>query len=409
MNLIKIATAGSVDDGKSTLIGRLLYDTNSIPQDKLEELKRNSLEKGEELELALLTDGLVAEREQGITIDVAHIYFNTAKRKYIIADSPGHVEYTRNMITGTSTADVSVILIDASKGISEQTKQHLFITKLLQVEKVFIVVNKLDLLNYDKKLFDKICDEVKSVANKLNIDVNKLAFIPASSKYGVNIVKSSEETPWFKEGALLEQLEVFETKKEQLSARFNVQLVIRPNHNFRGYAGKVLSGVLKTGDTIVALPNKETARITAIYRKGVKITTTTANQSVVIELDREIDISRGSTLVSESAIPREHKDLHAEMAWMTREPLNKNKKYTLQHGSNSVSAKFKEVGKFLDTTFLNTLSNSNQEVKLNSIFNAQLNLSQSIFLDEYTKNKANGRFIIIDQGSNNTVAVGFVR
>lgn len=409
MNLIKIATAGSVDDGKSTLIGRLLYDTNSIPQDKLEELKRNSLAKGKELELALLTDGLVAEREQGITIDVAHIYFNTAKRKYIIADSPGHEEYTRNMITGTSTADVSVILIDASKGVSEQTKRHLFITKLLQIEKVFIVVNKLDLLNYEKVHFDKICDEVKKVATKLLTDVNKLAFIPASSKYGVNIVKSSKETPWFKEGALLEQLEVFETKKEEFSARFNVQLVIRPNQNFRGYAGKVISGVIKTGDMIVALPNKESAKVIHIYRKGVKMTTASANQSVVIELDREIDISRGSTLVSELDIPQEQKSIHAELAWLTREPLNKSEKYILQHGSNSVSVKFKEIGEFLDITSLVTSTNSNEEVKLNTIFSAHLHLAQAIFLDEYTKNKANGRFIIIDQRSNNTVAVGLVR
>lgn len=409
MNIVKIATAGSVDDGKSTLIGRLLFDTNSIPQDKLEELKRNSLKKGEELDLALLTDGLVAEREQGITIDVAHIYFNTNKRKYIIADSPGHVEYTRNMITGTSTAQVSLILIDASKGVLEQTKRHLYIADLLGVEKIFVVINKLDIVDYSQTQFEKLSEEVKQLAAGLEIDVQQLSFIPASSKYGVNIVNTSTiHTPWFKSGALLEQLEDFEPKEIAETARFNVQMVIRPHLDFRGFAGKILSGKLKTGDEITVLPSLATAKITGIIRKEVPLTEATKNQSVVITLDKEVDISRGNTLVLSSDVPTSAKEIRARFSWLTKDKLNSNTKYILQHGSNTVQTKFSEITQITNIETLQPSTGSFDDVDLNTLFTANLKTAQPLYLDKYKENKANGRFILIDSNTNNTVAVGFV-
>jgi sulfate adenylyltransferase subunit 1 len=409
MNIVKIATAGSVDDGKSTLIGRLLYDTNSIPQDKLEELKRNSLKKGQELELALLTDGLVAEREQGITIDVAHIYFNTNKRKYIIADSPGHVEYTRNMITGTSTAQVSVILIDASKGVLEQTKRHLFIANLLGVEKVFIVINKLDIVDYSQTVFENLSNDVKELAQELKIDVSQLSFIPASSKFGVNIVNTStEHTPWFTGKALLEQLEEFEPKTVEEKTRFNVQMVIRPDLNFRGFAGKVLSGKLTVGDEITVLPSLETAKITSILRKEEKLEAAVKNQSVVITLDREVDISRGSTLVLSNEVPEGSKQIKATFSWLTKDPLNSSAKYILQHGSNTIQTKFSSLEQITNIETLQPSEGTYEDVKLNALFTANLKTAQPLFLDNYKENKANGRFILIDTNTNNTVAVGFV-
>jgi sulfate adenylyltransferase subunit 1 len=409
MNIVKIATAGSVDDGKSTLIGRLLYDTNSIPQDKLEELKRNSLKKGQELELALLTDGLVAEREQGITIDVAHIYFNTNKRKYIIADSPGHVEYTRNMITGTSTAQVSVILIDASKGVLEQTKRHLFIANLLGVEKVFIVINKLDIVDYSQTVFENLSNEVKEIAKELIIDVSQLSFIPASSKFGVNIVNTStEHTPWFSGKALLEQLEEFEPKIVEEKTRFNVQMVIRPDLNFRGFAGKVLSGKLTVGDEITVLPSLETAKITSILRKEEKLEVAVKNQSVVITLNKEVDISRGSTLVLSSEVPEGSKQIKATFSWLTKDALNSSAKYVLQHGSNTIQTKFSNIEQITDIETLQPSAGTYEDVKLNALFTANLKTAQPLFLDKYKENKANGRFILIDTNTNNTVAVGFV-
>lgn len=409
MNIVKIATAGSVDDGKSTLIGRLLYDTNSIPQDKLEELKRNSLKKGEELELALLTDGLVAEREQGITIDVAHIYFNTDKRKYIIADSPGHVEYTRNMITGSSTAQVSVILIDASKGVLEQTKRHLYIANLLGIEKVFIVINKLDIVDYSESIFEKLSNEVRTIAKELGITEDKLSFIPASSKYGVNIVnQSAEHTPWFKGKALLEQLEEYEPQENKELTRFNVQMVIRPDLNFRGFAGKVLSGGLKVGDEITVLPSLETAEITSILRKDKKLDSASKNQSVVITLNKEVDISRGSTLVLSNEVPEGKKAITATFSWLTKDPLRSNSKYILQHGSNTVQTKFSSIDQITDIETLQPGEGDFDHVKLNALFTATLKTAQPLFLNSYNENKANGRFILIDTNTNNTVAVGFV-
>jgi sulfate adenylyltransferase subunit 1 len=302
MNIVRLSTAGSVDDGKSTLIGRLLFDTNSLSKDRFENIKSISAQRGlTDMDLSLITDGLTAEREQGITIDVAHIYFATEKRKYIIADTPGHVEYTRNMITGSSNSQVFVILIDARQGIIEQTKRHLFIASLMEIKEIIIVVNKIDLVNFDQAIYTNILSEIEKLKADFNLSNKKLTFIPVSAKLGDNVVNKSSNTPWYTGPTLLEYLESveFATEKNQ-PARFNVQYVVRPQsdefHDYRGYAGKLKSGALAVGDEVVVLASGQSAKIKRIHKFKTDLLKAEAGESITIELEKDIDISRGDIL-----------------------------------------------------------------------------------------------------------------
>lgn len=414
MDLLRIATAGSVDDGKSTLIGRLLYETNSITTDKLEAIERASQRKGINFtDLSLLTDGLIAEREQGITIDVAHIYFNTPKRKFIIADSPGHIEYTRNMITGASKADVSVILVDARNGILEQTHRHYYIASLLQIKHVMVCINKMDLVQFSEEAYTKIKNDFLEFANKIKSADQEIRFIPISSLLGENITKSSAQMSWYKEQPLLTQLESIEVQKdaEEKPARFPVQYVIRPRsegyHDFRGYAGRISSGTFKVGDAVVALPSLQESVIEKIHQYDTTLTEANATQSIVFTLKDNIDISRGDMLVKKQEQPELKKDIHADVCWINAQPLVPGKTYLLQHGAVQSKVKVSEIDYVQHPS---TLEKSQTSVlKLNDIASLRIRSSKSIAVDSYSTNKANGSFILIDEHSNSTVAVGLVK
>ena len=328
MDILRIATAGSVDDGKSTLIGRLLYDTKSITKDKLEAVEASSKRKGLDfVDLSLLTDGLIAEREQGITIDVAHIYFSTDKRKYIIADTPGHVEYTRNMITGASNAEASIVLIDARNGVIEQTKRHLFISSLLKIQTVFVCINKMDLVGFDKTSFKKIKADVEDVAKKMGYE-GDLDFVPIAAKYGDNVVHPSTKMDWYSGPTLLEYLEELPVHKKDIAlpARFPVQFVIRPHsdqhHDFRGYAGKLASGKLQVGQEILVLPSSRVSTITRIYHAEREVELARPDESVTIELQDDVDISRGNMIVPIDAAPVQATTLSAQPSWPARWSAN---------------------------------------------------------------------------------------
>ena len=416
MDILKIATAGSVDDGKSTLIGRLLYETNSITEDKIEALEAASKRKGLDfLDLSLLTDGLIAEREQGITIDVAHIYFSTPKRKYVIADTPGHFEYTRNMVTGASTAKVSLILIDARHGVVEQTFRHFFIASMLRIPKVVVCVNKMDLVNYNPERFQEILKDFKVFADKLRFEGQDIQFIPISSLYGQNITTTSKEIAWYEGKSLLETLESIEI--ETLShdtkplGRFGVQSVIRPKteefHDYRGYAGRITSGVFEVGDTIKVLPTEQIAKIASIEKFGKKLLSAKAKESVVITLDIDVDVSRGNMIVPiDSPVPQ-RKEITAKICWLDSQALTSGKTYLIQHGINTAKAKVIEITERYD---VQTLERSDvvESLKLNEMGQIIIRTSKPIFADKYEENPANGSFILIDEQSNGTVGVGFV-
>ena len=413
MDILRIATSGSVDDGKSTLIGRLLYDTKSITKDKLEAIEASSQRKGLDfVDLSLLTDGLIAEREQGITIDVAHIYFATGKRKYIIADTPGHIEYTRNMVTGASTAEASMILIDARNGVIEQTRRHLFIASLLRIQTVYVCVNKMDLVQFDEAAFDIIVGEVKELAQKINYE-GGLHFIPIAAKSGENVVQSSDKMPWYNGQSLLQYLEALPVHVEDaaLPARFSVQFVIRPHsedyHDFRGYAGKLASGVLKVGDGVTVLPTLKSTAIKAIHIADQKVEQATAGESITVELADDVDVSRGNMIVPANSSFTQANTFTAKLTWMDEQPLVNGKTLLLQHGVNLVKAKITALQSVLD---LNTMEESNvvSQFKLNDIGSVSLKTAKPIFADTYKSNPANGTFILIDEFTNNTVAVGFI-
>lgn len=415
MDILRITTAGSVDDGKSTLIGRLLYDTRSITNDKLEAIEATSKRKGLDFtDLSLLTDGLIAEREQGITIDVAHIYFSTANRKYIIADSPGHVEYTRNMITGASNAGVSLILIDARKGVIEQTKRHFYIASLLRIKHVVVCINKMDLVDYDEQVFEKIKNDFETIVAKVGFAGQEVKFIPLVAKDGDNIVFSSKKMPWYKGEALLEFLEntsIAEDNKDA-PARFPVQYVIRPHssgfHDFRGYAGKVESGSFAKGEEVVVLPSLKNSKIKNIHLYTEEKEQVLAKESVVITLEDDVDISRGNMLVKCPDGFKQSGELKATICWMDETPGAAGKMYLLQHGPNRVKAKLTIVNTILDIHTLDTHIDK-KSFQLNDIGEVELKLAKPIFADVYNKNPANGSFILIDEFSNHTVAVGFIR
>lgn len=413
MDVLRLATAGSVDDGKSTLIGRLLYDTKSITKDKLEAVEASSKRKGLDfVDLSLLTDGLIAEREQGITIDVAHIYFSTDKRKYIIADTPGHVEYTRNMITGASHAEASIVLVDARNGVSEQTRRHLFISSLLEIDTVVVAVNKMDLVNFDEATFNAIRENVEQLAQKIGFK-GELTFIPLAAKYGDNVVTPSENMPWYTGQPLLQYLENIPVHKrdDSLPARFHVQIVIRPHndeyHDFRGYAGKLVSGTLSVGQRVAVLPSQKESVIKSIFIGDKKVEQAHAGESLNIELEDDIDISRGNTLVPVDVPHQQLTQFSAKLTWMDEQPLTSGKTFLLQHGVNRIKAKLNSFGHVID---MNTIEEKGdvREFKLNDIGEVSIKTAKPIFAERYTENPRNGAFILIDEFSNNTVAVGFI-
>ena len=413
MDILRIATAGSVDDGKSTLIGRLLYETKSITKDKIEALEVASKRKGLDfLDLSLLTDGLIAEREQGITIDVANIYFSTPKRKYIIADTPGHFEYTRNMVTGASNTKVSMILIDARNGVLEQTFRHFFIASMLRIPRVIVCVNKMDLVGYSEERFNAIKANVQSIADKVSFLGQEVTFIPMSSLYGQNLSIKSTEMSWYEGSSLLEELENTSFDEISKPARFPVQFVIRPKteefHDYRGYAGKIASGTFSVGEEITVLPTGQSSKIATIEKFGTQLQTAGAKESVVITLETDVDVSRGNMLVKANNQPNQLKEITAKICWMDSRALISGKTYLLQHGINDSKAKIISLNSKIDVVNQETIENSVSELKLNEIGEITLKTAKPIFADKYEYNPANGAFILIDDQTNSTVGVGFV-
>ena len=415
MDILRIATAGSVDDGKSTLIGRLLYETNSITKDKIEALESASKRKGLNfLDLSLLTDGLIAEREQGITIDVANIYFSTPTRKYIIADTPGHIEYTRNMVTGASNAKVSLILVDARQGIVEQTARHLSIASLLRIPKVIICVNKMDLVQYEESKFNEIQHKLSELVSKTTFKGQTVSYLPISSLFGQNITKKALDMPWFNGNTLLGELETFEFAETlaQAPARFPVQFVVRPMteayHDYRGYAGKISSGTFKVGDEIRVLPTGQISTIATIEKFENSLEQAIAGESIVMTLSNDIDISRGNSIVlaSETDLPS-LKDFSAHVCWLDHQALSPGKTYLLQHGIHVTKAKITQITERLDVTQQTSTTEVGQ-LNLNEIGKISLRTAQAISADKYAENPSNGSFILIDEFSNSTVGVGFV-
>ncbi len=414
MEVLKIATAGSVDDGKSTLIGRLLYDTHSLTDDKIEAIRDSSRKKGYDyLDFSLATDGLVAEREQGITIDVAHIYFSTAERSYIIADTPGHVEYTRNMVTGASTSQVAIILIDARKGVIEQTYRHFFINNLLRIKDVIVAVNKMDLVGYDQTVFEDIKQNFERLNANSTYAEQNVSYIPISALKGDNVVAKSNEMPWYQGETILQHLEGIESidVNEEGEVRFSVQTVIRPKtdefHDFRGFAGKIKGGNLKVGDQVTVLPSMTTSKIESIYFYDKRYKEAEAGSSVTITLEDEINIARGDMLVKSNELPRVEKDLTATVCWMDSKQLRPGTRYVVQHNTNRVLSKIAEVGSVIATDFSGKKA-SDGTLGLNEIGEVKIKLSKPIFSDSYIANKSNGSFVLIDEHSNTTAGVGFI-
>jgi sulfate adenylyltransferase subunit 1 len=412
MELLRFTTAGSVDDGKSTLIGRLLFDSKSIFEDQLEQVESSSKKRGlEHTDLSLLTDGLKDEREQGITIDVAYRYFATPKRKFIIADTPGHIQYTRNMITGASTANLALILVDARKGLLEQTHRHSFIASLLQIPHLIVCINKMDLVDYDEVVYERIQKEYKDFAAKL--DVKDIRFIPISALNGDNVVNPSENMPWYQGSTLLYTLETIHIASDynHIDCRFPVQTVIRPKkdeyHDYRGYAGRVAGGVFKKGDEVVALPSGFSSRIKGIHTMGGEVQEAFAPMSVSITLEDEIDITRGDMIVRKNNQPDVSQELDVMLCWFNNNGLQPKRKYTLMHANNEVKAMVKHVQYKLD---INTLHRNEEDknVGMNDIIRVSLRTTKPLMKDSYRKNRFTGSIILIDESTNETVAAGMV-
>jgi len=415
MNVLKIATAGSVDDGKSTLIGRLLYDTKSLTDDKLEAIEEKSKQRGfDYLDFSLATDGLVAEREQGITIDVAHIYFSTPSKSFIIADTPGHIEYTRNMVTGASTAQASIVLIDARNGVVEQTYRHFFINNLLRIKNVVIAINKMDLVNFSQEKFNSIKGEIEFLASKSAYKNQNLTFIPLSALEGDNVVSSSDKTPWYTGKSLLDHLEGLEIEdiNEESQARFPVQSVIRPKteayHDFRGYAGKIYGGNFEVGDKIRVLPSQTTSTIKSIHFFNETYVEAKRGSAVTMTLADNVNVSRGDMLVKVNEEPTITKQLDATICWMDSAPLEVSQKYYIKHGVNDAQAKITQLSSIIKTDFSGKINNPSK-LALNQIGDIQLKLSKPLLVDSFNQNKSNGAFILINPKTNNTVGVGFIR
>lgn len=410
--LLRFTTAGSVDDGKSTLIGRILYDSKSIYQDQMEAIEASSLRRGEtEVNLALLTDGLRSEREQGITIDVAYRYFSTPKRKFIIADTPGHIQYTRNMVTGASTANVALILVDARNGVVEQTRRHAIIASLLQIPHLVICINKMDLVDYDEERYEQIKSSFERFAAKL--DVKDVHFIPISALKGDNVVNRSAETSWYEGPTLMYYLENVHIASDHnfIDTRFPVQYVIRPNtdqfHDYRGYAGRVAGGILKKGDKVTVLPSGFSSTIAKIDTIDGALNEAFPPQSVTILLEDDIDISRGDMIVRENNQPIIGQDLEVMVCWFNEKPLQSRGKYTILHTTKSARCMIKEIRYRLD---INTLHRDleNMEIRMNDIGRIVIRTTKPLFYDAYRKNRITGSVIFVDEGTNETVGAGMI-
>ena len=406
MNILRFITAGNVDDGKSTLIGRLLYDSKSILADQLEALEQQSKNKNDDgIDLAILTDGLRAEREQGITIDVAYRYFATPKRKFIIADAPGHTQYTRNMITGASNSQLIIILVDARNGVTEQTRRHSIIASLLNIPEVVVAVNKMDLVGYAEDTFENIKREYETVAKRLGL--KSVHYFPISAFVGDNIVNTTEAMPWYKGTSLLDFLETIEISQNSYKEpRFQVQYVIRPQtealHDYRGYAGEIISGTYRKGDAIVVLPEGISTKISKIERNGEEVPEAKAGDPVVIHIEDDIDISRGDYFASEEAEPTQSQEVEAIVCWMDKRALKEGNKYLLQQRSRLVKVVVKEITYKID---VNTLDQQEEveSVKLNEIAKIRIKAAAPLVYDAFTDNPPMGSAILIDETSNATV------
>ncbi|MDF2931672.1 MAG: sulfate adenylyltransferase [Chryseobacterium sp.] len=407
MDILRFITAGSVDDGKSTLIGRLLYDSKNILIDQLEALEKQSKNKNENgVDLAILTDGLRAEREQGITIDVAYRYFSTPKRKFIIADAPGHIQYTRNMITGASNSQLIVILIDARQGVIEQTRRHSIIASLLKIKNVVIAINKMDLVDYSEEIYNDIKAQYELVAQKLGLE--NVSYFPISAFHGDNIVNKSSKTDWYKGSTLLDFLETVEIaeNKDIDHPRFQVQYVIRPQtdelHDYRGYAGEVISGIYKKGDEITILPQNIQSKISKIETGGKEIDFVFSNQPAVLHIEDDIDISRGDFIVKTDSHPKVENEFEAIVCWLDKKELMEGNKYFIQHKSKTLKAIVKEIEYKID---VNTLEKTPTEesIKLNEVVKVRMKTASPLVFDSFEKSKSTGNAILIDETSNSTV------
>ena len=414
MEVLKIATAGSVDDGKSTLIGRLLYDTKSLTDDKLAAIERSSKQKGYDyLDFSLATDGLVAEREQGITIDVAHIYFSTATRSYIIADTPGHVEYTRNMVTGASTSQAAIILIDARHGVIEQTYRHFFINNLLRIKDVIVAINKMDLVGFSEERYNEIKADFQKLVEKSDYEDQQITFIPVSALKGDNVVEKSDIMTWYKGQTLIEHLEKLDTENiyNRGQLRFPVQYVIRPKtsayHDYRAYAGKVYGGEMKVGDDVVILPSETKTKIKDIYFYDKRIETAARRSSITVTLENDVNVSRGDMIVKSNEMPKIDKKFTATVSWMDGKQLVAGSKYILQHGINKVLAKVTTINSKIHPDYSGIETNISN-LQMNDIASVSFQLNKPIFFDAFKKHRTNGAFILIDPQNNNTVGAGFI-
>ncbi len=406
--MLRFTTAGSVDDGKSTLIGRLLYDTKSLFADTWSAVEEASRARGDEnVDLALVTDGLRAEREQKITIDVAYRYFSTPRRKFIIADTPGHEQYTRNMVTGASTAELAILLVDARKGLTTQTRRHAFLSTLLGVPHLILAVNKMDLVDYDKAVFEQICEEFQAFTSRL--EVKNLTSVPLSALRGDNVVEQSQNTRWYQGSTLLHYLETVPvgTSRNIVDFRFPVQTVLRPHQDFRGIAGRVSSGRIRPGDDVVELPGGRETRVASILTADGSLDQAFAGDSVVLTLEDEVDIGRGSMLVRARNLPQKASELDVTLCWLNETPLNLNTPYWLLHTTSKVKAFVKELNYQIDVNTMHRLEAS--QLRLNEIGRAQLVTTRPIFFDNYRTNRATGNFVLVDPDSNNTVAAGMIR
>ena len=411
-SLLRFLTCGSVDDGKSTLIGNLLYNTKKICQDQIEILKKDSKKHGTtntDVDYALLMDGLASEREQGTTIDVAYRYFETPKRKFIVADTPGHEQYTRNMVTGASTSDLAVILVDARKGVLTQTKRHMFLVSLLQIPHVLVAVNKMDLVDYSEQSYNDIVAELQTFCEKL--DLKNLSFIPVSALAGDNVVDTStSHTSWYKGVSFLQFIEDLYVKSDRnlIDFRFPVQNVIRPNLDFRGFAGRIESGTISPGEKIVALPSGKESTIKSIVTYDGDLDEASSNQSVVLTLDDEIDISRGDMIVRQNNLPKSSNELDATICWMSEDPMTfSGNKFLLKHTTRTVNAFVEKINYRVDVNTLHR--DSTTSLDLNDIARIQIRTALPLFYDNYKENRSTGSFILIDPMTNNTVAAGMIR
>lgn len=410
--LLRFTTAGSVDDGKSTLIGRMLYDSKSIFEDQLEAVEASSTKKGfDYVDLSLLTDGLKSEREQGITIDVAYRYFATPKRKFIIADTPGHIQYTRNMVTGASTANLALILIDARKGLVEQTHRHSFLASLLKIPHIIVCINKMDLVNYDEAVFEKIVEEYKAFSSKL--EISDIQFVPISALVGDNVVNRSTNMDWYQGATLIHMLENvhIESDHNHIDSRFPVQYVVRPqskeHHDFRGYAGRVAGGIFRPGDDVLVLPSGFNSKIKSIYSGESELEEAFAPMSVTMTLTDEIDISRGDIIAKPNNHPQSEQDIDVMLCWMNQRPISLNTKFFIRHTTRDVRGVLKEIQYKLDISTLQRVEGA-QQLTMNEIARVKIRTAQPLFFDSYRKNRITGSIILVDEGTNETVAAGMI-